>query len=212
GNNIDSGGMEHLLKSIVREYMVRVIKNDIKFCPFTIVNLEKKYKKTYTVNTSEGEIAFEIGGAVDRLDKITDEQGNQILRVVDYKTGKDHGSTKINDIEEMFDDSKEGSDYFRQTSLYSIAIAEDRLVNPQHLAVAPSLYYIRNKDVGNNDATYNPIISYAGQPLSDIENIKADYEEELHKVLHSIFNKTTFDIPADLSICNNCPFAELCQD
>ena len=216
GENVsmESNGMEELLKSIVKEYMKRMLKNDIKSTPFSIVSLENRYYKNYTVETPEGDVNIRIGGAVDRLDKVTDGQGKQILRVVDYKTGTDHtkDEPKFLEVEDMFDNSKEGAGYYRQTSLYSIAISDNSNYNPEHLPVAPALYYIRNKDVGSKDAEYNPIITLNKEPLQDISSVKQDYEEQLHNVLHNMLNKRTFSIASDLKTCQYCPFVELCQE
>lgn len=216
GENVsmESNGMEELLKSIVKEYMKRMLKNDIKSAPFSIVSLENRYYKNYIVDTPEGDVNIRIGGAVDRLDKVTDGQGKQILRVVDYKTGTDHTKqeTQFVEVKDMFDNSKEGAGYYRQTSLYSIAISDSTYYNPEHLPVAPALYYIRNKDVGSKDAEYNPIITLNKEPLQDISSVKQDYEEQLHKVLHNMLNKRTFSIAPDSKTCQYCPFVELCQE
>lgn len=212
--SMESNGMEELLKSIVKEYMKRMLRNDIKSAPFSIVTLENRYYKNYTIDTPDGEVNIRIGGAVDRLDKVTDEQGRQMLRVVDYKTGRDHtkDETKFVDVEDMFDNSKDGAGYYRQTSLYSIAIADSQYYNPEQLPVVPALYYIRNKDVGSKDAVYNPIITLNKEHLQDINSVKQDYEEQLHKVLRNMLNKRTFSIASDIKTCQYCPFVELCQE
>lgn len=208
--SIDSGGMEHLLKSIVREFMKKTLINDSKFCPFTIVSLEQRYFKDYNVDTPLGKVSVSVGGAVDRLDKIND--GEERLRVVDYKTGADHlNKAKVNSVSEMFDNDIEGADYYRQACLYSVVLS-DHKANPRRLPVAPALYYIRNKSVGKADEVYDPILPLDGSPISSVESIKADYEAQLKAVLHKMLNQTHFNIPEDLSICNNCPFAELCKE
>lgn len=222
---IDSGGMEHLLKSITRSNLRRMLKNDIKSCPFSIINLESQYFKNYTVATAIGNISVRTGGAVDRLDCIKTDDGTPVLRVVDYKTGPDHSdigkapsrstekenTTRILSVADIFNNKIDGSSHYRQTCLYSIALAEDERNNPHHIAVAPALYYIRNKDIGT-DNLYNPIIKISDNPINDINTIKEEYENELAKVLHSIFNKLTFNIPANLTTCKNCPYAELCME
>jgi len=210
GALIESGGMEHLLKRIIRNYLYRVLKNDIKFCPFRIVSLEQKYTKRYAVATPEGKFGFDIGGFVDRLDCLV-EDGKETLRVVDYKTGTDHLSKlKINSVEDIFED-KDGANYYRQAFLYSIALSEDAIHNPRQLPVAPALYFIRNQTVGSDDK-HNPIIPVNGQPVTDISAYKAGYEEELSKVLSDIFNKNTFEPCEDANKCDSCPFKEICME
>ncbi len=211
GVAIDSGGMEFLLKSIVSNYMKRMLVNDSKFCPFTIVSLENRYFKSYSVDTPIGNVNVRVGGAVDRLDMVND--GETRLRVVDYKTGTDHLSkVKISSVEEMFDEDKEGSGYFRQACIYSIALSESQEANPKRLPVAPALYYIRNKNVGSKDEIYDPVLQLNGTSLKSIDTIKADFEQHLNEVLHEILNKKTFGVAKDQSVCANCPMAELCME
>ncbi|MCF0203663.1 MAG: PD-(D/E)XK nuclease family protein, partial [Bacteroidaceae bacterium] len=209
-NNIDSGGMELLLKSIVKQYLKRLLKNDALNAPFSVVSLEQDYHTQYTINTPEGEITLNIGGNVDRLDRVTGSTGRDTLRVVDYKTGPDHTKTSIKTVADMFDDKIKGAGYYRQTCLYSLALSNDCQANPDHLPVAPALYYIRNKDVGG-DEYHNPMLTLDGQPIDNIATIKAEYEEHLMDVLKEIFNKSTFDVAEDQSVCAYCPFVEMCQ-
>lgn len=222
---IETSGMEHLLKTIVEKNLHRLIVNDQKFCPFSIVSLEQKYYKTYTVDTPFGNATVRVGGAVDRLDMVNDGT-QQIIRVVDYKTGADHSdigkvpskqtekenNTRILSVADIFNNKISGSNYYRQTCLYSIAISENSVVNPKHLAVAPALYYMRNKAIGVKDDKYDAIIKINGSPLTDISTVKAEYEAELQKVLHQIFTTFTFDVPEDITTCKNCPYAELCMN
>lgn len=209
---IETGGMEHLLKNIVRQYLRRLIKNDSKFCPFKIVSLEQKYVKDYNIETPFGSKTVTVGGMVDRLDMIND--GEERLRVVDYKTGKDHtnDANKILAIEDVFDKEKEGSDYYRQTFLYSVAVSEDNRINPRHLPVAPALLFIRNKAVGNDEEEYDPILSIGKELVRSINEVKADFELQLQQVLNKIFRTTHFCVADDMDNCNYCPFLELCRE
>lgn len=210
--NLETGGMEHLLKKIVIKYLVRLIRNDSKFCPFRVISLEERYSKSYTIDTFLGSKMFTVGGIVDRLDLIND--GEERLRVVDYKTGKDHSDAykQIADVSDMFDNSKDSSDYYRQTCLYSIAIAEDMKANPRHLPVAPSLIFIRNQNVGNQATKYEPMLKIGNDTISSIDNIKTDFELQLTQLLGKIFATTHFDITSDTNNCISCPFAELCKE
>ncbi len=211
---MESNGMEELLKSIIKEYMKRMLKNDMKHTPFSIVSLENRYYKYYTVSSAEGDVNIRIGGAVDRLDRLTDENGREFLRVIDYKTGTDHTkeASKFVEVADMFDESISGAGYYRQASLYSIAIADNSNYNPDNLPVAPALYYIRNKAVGSKEEKFNPIITLNKEPICDINEVKEDYENLLMKVLHSMLNKRKFNVAEDLESCKYCPFAELCME
>ncbi|MDO4803165.1 MAG: PD-(D/E)XK nuclease family protein, partial [Prevotellaceae bacterium] len=63
-----------------------------------------------------------IGGYVDRIDKVKLENGSEVVRIVDYKTGGKAFSPEIANVSEIFDPEKisSHSDYYLQTFLYSL--------------------------------------------------------------------------------------------
>ena len=54
----------------------------------TLQDALTKLTTTITTHTSQGKREIRIGGRIDRLDEVTAEDGQRILRVVDYKTGR----------------------------------------------------------------------------------------------------------------------------
>lgn len=71
-------GEQLIYFSIVKQYMLRLLKLDMEMAPFSIVGLEQAKYRDIEV---EG-IQLKIGGIVDRID-----EKDGVLRIVDYKTG-----------------------------------------------------------------------------------------------------------------------------
>ncbi|MCF0120263.1 MAG: PD-(D/E)XK nuclease family protein, partial [Oscillospiraceae bacterium] len=217
--SIESGGMEELMKSIVKSYMRRLLRNDQQFAPFTIIGLEQTFYEQISIPNAGAPLkgqTIEIGGAVDRLDLVTDSLGRQTLRVVDYKSGTDKSHVKMADMDDIFSTpdgrtEKDGSDYYRQTILYSLAVSSTRARQGEPAyPVAPALYYIRNGKLGSEEA-YDPTLSLGGKPITDVEQLREDFEQRLHSVVHDIFTRETFKTAADPTACSTCPFAGICR-
>ena len=86
---------------------------------------------------------IEVGGKVDRLD-IYGSEGNQHLRIVDYKSGgyndKTHDEKMSSSWEDMMDSDQKA--YVRQTLIYSHAVNEN---DNQGLPIEPQLFFCKRK-------------------------------------------------------------------
>ena len=88
----DLQGKHGLVREVLFKYIKRFLQLEIQTAPFTLVNLEERIKKPYTL--SSGKTIY-IGGIIDRVD-IKDNQ----IRVIDYKTGQ--AGQAIKSIEDLF--------------------------------------------------------------------------------------------------------------
>lgn len=213
-----------LAERVVRTYVNNVLNYDYHHSPFQYIASEWKIKHSITLDCRK-HLPLIIYGVIDRIDL----QANTV-RVIDYKTGRtDFVYTSMEDIfgvgkstdKEIFLSRHKGKSQLLQTLLYCWMLRENSLLINSN--VEDMLFSLTSK---------NPIEPhiYAVRRLSDIDSItylhekdsiehmlfdgtlQQKFEKELMRLLNEIFNS---DIPfsptADIHICDNCPFVQLCK-
>ncbi len=214
-------GLQLINREVVCTLIRQLLKADLELAPFHIEGLEARAYEDMTFTVNGQERTFTIGGFIDRLDRITDDGGGEVLRVVDYKTGSKEQKI-LAEVEEVFNPEKiEGhSDYYLQAMLYSIIVARmakpyDNLpaLNPQSLPVKPALIFVqRSKSVSD------PVLKFGkGSEATPVDNILApEYSEPLleglNGLIEQIFNpQNPFSPTTVRKRCENCAFAGLCK-
>lgn len=105
-------GKNLLLKRVLKRLVVKILQNDKKDAPFTIIGLETAQFST-TLDIGNGKQAV-ISGSIDRVDEVNLPDG-PAYRILDYKTGtvtiKDNKTHLAADITQYL------SDYFSDPEL-----------------------------------------------------------------------------------------------
>ena len=194
-------GLQLINREVIIHYLRQLLKIDAKLAPFTIIGLETDVVAPYTLYPSR--IATTIGGRIDRLDCIV-ENGQQRIRVIDYKTGS-HRLKPLADVEAIFrqENLKNHSDYYLQAMLYACLVSRE---HPQ-TAVSPALLFIQHAGVDN----YEPTLFFGSTRIDNTADYAAHFGELLRATISDIFSP---DIPftptEDHSRCTNCPYRLLC--
>jgi len=208
----DLNGLQLINREVIINYLERLFQIDSRLTPFTILGNETKLYRHISFPTAQGTRTVEVGGSIDRLDRVCDaDTGSPHLRVVDYKTGSKVPSKKTCSVEEIFHPvslTKQHTDYFLQTMLYASIVRNNADVNPQGLPVAPALLFIQH----TKGDDYDPILKLDGKRITDIDDYIADYDDHLRETLTEIFNP---DIPFKPTthddVCGFCPYRQLCN-
>lgn len=205
----DYNGMQVINKEVITEYLRLLIKADLKNAPFTILAIEKKFYQKMTLSNGN---TIEVGGIIDRLDKVNDEtSGSETIRVVDYKTGH-QATSKIKNIEEVFADtniSQKHSDYYLQAMLYSLIVRHSPEWNSSNLPVSPALIFIKNA----LKSDYDPVLGIGVKRIDDIEEYAEEFSSLFKAKVEDIFNPNMPFTPTDdKSRCALCPYKELCYN
>ncbi|WP_315545456.1 PD-(D/E)XK nuclease family protein [Prevotella koreensis] len=206
-------GIQLINREVIRQYVEMLIRLDIKLAPFTIIGLEYDVFEDITIQTTNGERTIKVGGRIDRIDKVTDpESGQEIIRVVDYKTSSREITSPLADVEAVFDpQAKRDShrDYYFQSMLYAMLISRQQKGNRK--PVSPALLFIQHSYADDT----NPILFFKPgkekEYINDIASMENSFMENTKRIMAEIFDTTTTFKPTNVSErCNLCPYKKLC--
>ncbi len=213
--DVPQGGMAVINREVIIHYLRQLVEVDRRLAPFTILELEHDVAQSLPV-PSVG-MTIKVGGRVDRLDRISFGDGEQI-RVIDYKTSARRLKT-IKSIDDIFDPAKlaDHTDYYLQTLLYARIVSKSQHVRraaapsqpSQPLPVAPALLFIQH--AGTDD--YNPVLKLGNDYIDDVATPDGDRFVKLFvEKVNEIFDPSQPFVPtADTSHCKTCPYAHLCK-
>lgn len=195
--NFQLNGKNLLVYDIIRKYVLRILKHDIKIAPFVLLGLEKEYENTLALDLDGEVLNIRFGGIVDRIDKV----GNEI-RIVDYKTGI--SKNDVPSIEKLFVSNKERNKAAFQTLLYSNCVfAKENYLEP----IVPAVYGARS--VFTED--FDPAFQINKSKLIYQANAN-EFEQELRKLFSEIVNpEIAFEQVADKNKCSFCEFKSICS-
>lgn len=193
-------GTQLINSKVITTYVRQLLRNDLQYAPFEMVNMEERVSENLTINTPQGKIEVRIGGIIDRIDSKDDT-----LRIVDYKTG---GTPKIpTGIEQLFIRSDNRPGYIFQTFLYAAIMCRK-----QPLKVAPSLLYIHRA----SSEAYSPVIEMGElrkpkTPVNNFAFFEDEFREQLQGVLEEIYSPSVpFNQTEHAANCEYCDFKSIC--
>lgn len=200
-------GLQLINREVMIHYLRTLLKNDTKYTPFSILDLEGLVSMKIDIPSisqiNGGKVT--IGGRIDRLDIISDHDGRQHIRVIDYKAGA-HRLKTLSDVDAIFKQENFGnhSDYYLQTMLYSTIVARKYPETP----VSPALLFIQHAGVKD----YDPILKFGKDPISDVSQYSQRFIELLSQVISQMYDPSAPFVPTDdQSRCKSCPYYQLCH-
>lgn len=174
----------------IMEMVRKVLEKDAKDAPITLICMEK-------------EVRYEqLHGIIDRLD-IVHEEGQEYLRVLDYKTGGyKEEKLKADSWSNLFTDPDKK--YVLQTLLYCYLVEQTGL-NTYKRKLMPELRFTKSLSA-------DPHIRINKDIVNDYQAIREDFEKELRENLTAIYSTIDFPATDNLKVCSNsyCPFHLLC--
>ncbi|NDW11596.1 PD-(D/E)XK nuclease family protein [Bacteroides sp. 214] len=194
-------GTQLINSKVIVTYVKQLLRNDMLYTPFNMVDMEKSVYENIDIETSKGNINVQIGGYIDRVDS-----KDNTLRIVDYKTG---GSPKIPaNIEQLFTPGENRPGYVFQTFLYAAIMSKQ-----QPLKVAPSLLYIHRA----SSDEYSPVIEMGEPrkpkiPVTDFSLYEEEFRKYLCELLEEIFNpQVPFTQTEVKQNCEYCDYKSICN-
>lgn len=189
----------NLIKGIVKS----VINADMEFMPLKFVGGEKRFYGRLEVTP---DVKVNIKQVIDRIDVVRDTEnpGEELVRIVDYKTGED--STEASDMESLFKapSGKSRCKAMLQLLFYCKIYADNTKYDG---AIQPVIY--KTRELLKNEKV-RPL-KIEGEELLDYRTVSVEFMERLKQVLAEMFDKDVpFRASDDSHSCTFCKFKAIC--
>jgi CRISPR/Cas system-associated exonuclease Cas4 (RecB family) len=191
-------GQQLVVNEMVKKMALQVLESDGDYAPFNIEMLEQEnFKAVFPISAN---LIISLGGKIDRVDKKDD-----VIRIIDYKTGRDENS--FTSVAALFDrdDDKRNKAVF-QAMLYAWVYARNNSESNQKLQ--PGL--INRKEIFKNEFQYG--LSMNKALLYDVSHLLPEFEEHLLGLLNELFDANqSFDQTENVKRCSYCSYKEICS-
>ncbi|QOI97678.1 MAG: PD-(D/E)XK nuclease family protein [Flammeovirgaceae bacterium] len=185
-----------LVSEIVQRFIEKILQHDKQYAPFTLVGVEQIIEHRFAINAPVGRVL--LGGKIDRID-----QKDDLLRIVDYKTGKDELS--FTSVDSLFAREGKRNKAAFQTLLYAWLYV--KTTNQPGHRVVPGL--MNATTLFGEDKEFG--LKTGKQLLNDVHALLPEFEAGLKALLEELFNPdTVFDQTPVVDNCKNCPYQRIC--
>lgn len=212
-------GMNHILLNVAEKVLTGFFKNEIETAEFPqkIIAVEMSLKVETDIKLNDEILKIKVGGKIDKINKI----GN-IVRIIDYKTGKvenkklaiDEKKSFVENIENIL--TKPEFDKQRQLWLYRYLFLKSldsendifkNLKNELNLNIEAGIYSFRN-----NKAGFMAGLKYfTNESESNKEFIKTS-EELIEQFVAKLVDKLSpFKMTNELKNCEYCSYKGICN-
>jgi CRISPR/Cas system-associated exonuclease Cas4 (RecB family) len=186
-----------IVREVVKRFISRILERDRKQAPFVMEGVEAKLEYTLPVGMPPGNVV--LGGKIDRVDV-----KDGVLRIVDYKTGKD--KLDFESVESLFvRDGKDRNKAAFQTLLYAWLYV--KCLNPPDGPVVPGL--LSSKIIFDDEKEFG--LKMNKQLITDVRPHLPEFEARLRELLEELFNpEQPFDQTTNTENCKYCPYKRIC--
>lgn len=194
---IDLEGDYYFIFHILQKYANNILRFDEPTLPKPVPVIEEKYVFIYPHHQN-----VRIGGRIDRIDEWDD-----LIKVVDYKTGKADHKNEFSSMEELFDGtSKTRKDYIFQIFLYSYLLQKHLY---PHKKVVPELLFIRETWQKDFEAG---VFHKSASKVNSIEHYSLEFKQKMDELLNEFFDPSIPYVQTKIEEkCRYCPYASICN-
>lgn len=195
--------IHYLHKEIVEQYILNILLADQALPHLSIVGLEIPVSGTFEY----GEESIQIGGKIDRVDRVLTREGNPRLRIVDYKTGVDENIFRP---DKPFAITGKGA---TQVLIYSYLYARGYAEGSE--IITPHIYAVRKMYPRHSHHYNSHITLYKGEKIeinvADLAKCEAWIEECLGEIFAELLNPAIpFAQNESIEACRFCSYIDIC--
>lgn len=202
GKTVKYEGQRLIVKEMVNSFADKIIANDKSYVPFFIEGLEES-AFTYRVKIDHAPGYAVLGGKVDRADRVK-EDGEEVLRIIDYKTGKD--DLNFFDVHSLFVPHKKRNKAAFQTLIYTLLYQSNRKTDD--VPVVPGL--LNRMNLFADEFSFG--FKMNKSRLQDVRPHMEDFKKDLQVLLNDIFDPSTvFDQTEEKEFCRYCAYKDICH-
>lgn len=186
-------GRQLILKEVINRFASRVIELDRGYAPFELLGTERGDYR-YRFKVPHTNLEAELGGKIDRIDK-----KNDVVRIIDYKTGKDELNFKS--IEALFmRDRNQGKAEF-QVLLYALLFTRSNTTYAGH-RIVPGI--MGRKQIFGEDFSFGL--------ADDVCPMLDEFEARLKEMVGELFNRDVpFSQTTNSDTCKYCAYKQICH-
>lgn len=198
GKPVEYEGQRLVVREVVKSFAHRILKMDKAYAPFHIELLEQG-GLDYEVNLNRYPGKVIVSGKIDRVDRKGD-----LIRVIDYKTGKDR--LDFENVESLFRrDNKRNKAAF-QTILYALLYKSNSSRNSAG-KVVPGL--INRMNLFDDDFKFG--FKMGKDFLENADPLLPEFQNYLKELLEELFDpEIPFDQTKDVEFCKFCSYQHIC--
>jgi ATP-dependent helicase/DNAse subunit B len=187
-------GKNYLLYKVVLKLSLMFLKNEEAFLKdkntIHLLELEQELNTEITI----GDTSVKLKGLADRIDEL-----NNVLRIVDYKTGKTGGVS----LKDISNESLLKPEASKQFQLLMYAWLYNRVKKTS--TIISGIYWLRNPSDYFDQLEINKDSIIRNEHLQEFESV-------LSNLIQEILSETTpFIMTEDEKRCKHCDFKNLCE-
>jgi len=199
-------GRNIIARSIILKFANAILDKDSAYAPFDVIGLEAGEREGFSLELPiDLKTTVALKGIIDRVD-LKDE----VVRVIDYKTGKDE--KKAEDIPSLFDrDDKKRNKAAMQVLYYALMFRKS--YPEMDYPLTPGIFNSRELFSDGFDVKLR-MLNDKGRhsQVWDARPLLPEFESELTGLLREIFDPAIdFDQTEDVKKCRWCPYKGICH-
>lgn len=192
-------GQRLVVREVVKSFVDKIIMMDKAHTPFQIEAIERDDLKYSIALEGNGNPVVVLGGKVDRVDR-----KDNLLRVIDYKTGKDNTDMKKG-LADLFVRDGERNKAAFQTILYALLYTP--YVRDADVRILPGL--MNRMNLFEDDFQFG--LKIGSKYIDDIRSLLPEFEGYLKAMLQELFDPAMpFDQTTDVKQCKICAYQGIC--